>query len=51
MKFLRDRKEIAKAINIERIPVITMNIRKCMDGYENCYEGSRINLEGAHKGK
>lgn len=51
MKWLTDRKEIAKAINIDRIPVITMNIRKCMDGYENCYEGSRINLEGAHKGK
>ena len=51
MKWLTDRKEIAKAINIDHIPVITMNIRKCMDGYENCYEGSRINLEGAYKGK
>ena len=51
MKFLRDRKEIAKAINIDQIPVITMDISKCMDGYDNCYEGSRINLEGAHRGK
>lgn len=51
MKWLTDRKEIAKAINIDRIPVITMDISKCMEGYENCYKGSRINLEGAHKGK
>lgn len=51
MKFLSDRTEIAKAINIDRIPVITMDISKCMDGYENCYEGSKINLEGAHSGR
>lgn len=51
MKFLSDRTEIAKAINIDRIPVITMDISKCMDGFENCYKGSKINLEGAHSGR
>ena len=51
MKWLTDRKEIAKAINIDRLPVITMNIAKCMDGFEDCYEGSRIALEGAHSGR
>lgn len=51
MKFLTDRTEIAKKINIERVPVITMNIRKCMDGYEDCYEGTKINIDGAHKGR
>ena len=51
MKFLRDRKEIAKAINIDRIPVITMDISKCMKDYTDCYEGTKINIEGAHSGR
>ena len=48
-KFLTDRQEIAKAINIDRIPVITFDLTKPMD-YENCYEGSKVNIEGAYKG-
>ena len=51
MKFLTNRTEIAKAINIDRIPVITMDISKCMNGYENCYEGTKVNIDGAHKGR
>lgn len=51
MTFLTDRKEIAKAINIDRIPVITIDIGKHMDGFENCYEGSRIRIDGAYKGR
>ena len=51
MKYLTNRKEIAKAINIDRIPVITMDISKCMDGYDNCYEGSKINIDGAYSGR
>lgn len=42
MKFLVDRHEIAQAINIDRIPVITIDITKCMDGYEHCYEGDKV---------
>ena len=51
MKWLTERTEIAKAINIDRIPVITMDISKCMDGYEDCYEGSRISIDGAYSGR
>ena len=49
MKFLRERKEIAKAINIDHIPVITMDISNPMDGYPDCYEGSRLNIAYAYK--
>lgn len=42
MKFLTDRKEIAKEININEIPVIVINIRECMKGYEGCYEGDKV---------
>ena len=44
MKFLTDRKEIAQEININRTPVITFDIRFCMDGYENCYRGSKVQV-------
>lgn len=42
MKFLTDRQEIARAINIDRIPVLTVDIRKPMDGYPDCYSGSKV---------
>lgn len=42
MKFLTDRHEIAEAINIKRTPVITINVKECINGYENCYAGSRL---------
>lgn len=48
MKFLRERTEIAKKINIEKIPVLTIDITKCMNGYDNCYEGSKVRLIGGH---
>ena len=40
--FLTDRKEIARAINIEKIPTIRIDISKEMDGYPDCYEGDRV---------
>ena len=40
--FLTERKEIARAINIEKIPTIRIDISKEMDGYENCYAGDRV---------
>ncbi len=42
MRFLTDRKVIAKAINIDGTPVIRIDITKEMPGYENCYEGDRV---------
>ena len=42
MKFLTDRREIAEEMNIKRTPVITMDISKCMDGYDDCYKGSKV---------
>ena len=51
MKFLKERTEIAKAINIDKIPVICFDVRKSMEGYDNCYEGTKVNIEGAHKGR
>ena len=45
--FLTDRREIAQAINIERLPVITMDITKPIGGdefYKGCYEGSKVVL-------
>ena len=50
MKFLRERKEIARKINIERVPVLTIDIDHPMRGYDNCYEGSKINIAGAYTG-
>jgi len=49
--FLTDRKEIAKAINLDKLPVITFDLTKPMEGYNDCYEGSKITIEGAHKGR
>lgn len=46
MKFLKDRHEIAKAININRYPVLTIDCTKPMNGYPDCYEGSKINIKG-----
>ena len=45
MKFITDRKELAKEMNIKRTPVLTINITKCMDGYDNCYSGSDIEIQ------
>ena len=42
MKFLTDRKEIAKAINIDGIPVVRIDISKQMDGYDDCYAGDNV---------
>ncbi len=46
MKYVTDRKEIARKINIENIPVLTMDLKKPMDGYPNCYEGSKVKVQG-----
>ena len=48
MKFLTDRMKIAEAINIQKIPVLTVDISKCMNGYDDCYEGSKVRLIGGH---
>lgn len=42
MKFLTDRKEIANEINIKETPVVVINIRSCMAGYDRCYEGDKV---------
>lgn len=42
MRFLTDRKVIAKAINIDGTPVIRIDITKEMPGYDNCYEGDQV---------
>lgn len=42
MKFLKDRKEIANEINIKETPVIVINIRECMKGYDRCYAGDKV---------
>ena len=51
MKFLTDIKKIAQKINIEHVPVLTIDITKGMDGYPDCYEGSKVRIVGAHKGE
>lgn len=48
MKFITKREEIARKINIEGIPVLTVDISKCMRGFENCYEGSKVRLSGGY---
>ena len=50
MKFLRDRKEIAQKINIEHVPVLTVDLEKdAIDGYEGCYKGGKVNITGVYK--
>ena len=49
-KFLNDRQEIAKAINIDHMPVVVFDLTKPME-YDNCYEGSKVSITGAHKGR
>jgi len=46
MKFLNDRTEIAKAINLSGNAVIRIDISKNMRGYDDCYEGDKIILGG-----
>lgn len=51
MKFLRDRSEIARKINIENVPVLTMDLTKPIRGdnfYKDCYEGSKVRILGGH---
>ena len=44
MKFVNDRRELAEDINIKGVPVLTMNLRECMKGYEHCYGGSKVRV-------
>ena len=46
MKFLKNRTEIGKAINVDRIPVLTVDISNPMKGYPDCYSGSKVNVAG-----
>lgn len=48
MKFLTDRKKIAEAINIQKLPVLTIDISKSMEGFDHCYEGSKVRVLGGH---
>ena len=48
MKFLTNRTEIGKAININRYPVLTLDCTAPMKGFPDCYSGSKINLAGGH---
>lgn len=45
MKFLTERTEIAKAINLSGDAVIRINISECMNGYDNCYAGDKIKVK------
>ena len=45
MKFLKDRQEIARIINIDDTPVITFDLDHEMNGYKGCYEGSKIKID------
>lgn len=45
MRFLTDRKQIANEINIKRTPVLKIDISKCMRGYDDCYEGGKIEIQ------
>lgn len=42
MRFMTDRKEIAKAINIDKKPVIRIDISNPMKGWDDCYEGDKV---------
>lgn len=50
MTFLTERREIAKAINIDQIPVLTMDIEHEMLGYEHCYQGSKAVVDDGKLG-
>lgn len=45
MKALKDRYEIAEAINIDMLPVLTIDVTECADGYEGCYKGSDVRVK------
>lgn len=45
MKGLKDRHEIAEAINVKMLPVLTMDISESLDGYDGCYEGSKCRVK------
>ena len=50
MKFVNDRKELAIDINVNMIPVLTMDISRPMNGddfYKDCYEGSKVRVARA----
>lgn len=44
MKYITDRKEIAKFMNSGNYPVVQLEIGKCVDGYENLFHGSSVNV-------
>lgn len=45
MKILKDRQEIAKAMNFGKYPVLYLDLAKDeLQGYENCYKGQRIKM-------
>ena len=49
MKFLTDRKEIARVINIEDTPMITFDLDNPMPGYDGCYAGSKVKVLDAKR--
>ena len=46
MKFLTDRKEIANEINIKETPVLVMNCKKPKVGWDDCFEGDKVVVNG-----
>lgn len=45
MKFLTDRQEIAKLINIKKVPVLRINIGKPIDSIlKDCYKGDKVRV-------
>lgn len=50
IKFLTDRQEIAKAINIDRIPVITVKLYEPLQGFDYAYGGYKVLVVSPTKG-
>lgn len=46
MKFITDRKEIAKLINIDELPTVRIDISKHREGWERCYTGDKLVVYG-----
>ncbi len=49
MKYLKDRHEIAYAMNFGKYPVIRINKETCKDGYDDFYEGDLVKVMAPSK--
>ena len=49
-KYLTERTEISIKINLERIPVLRINIETCYEDYKNFYVGDDVRISYGDKG-